>query len=154
MNIFQKFEKLLGKWRGKNNLYLTWIQEMPFVSDSNALINFSAQGKFLKIEYDWIHNDKKQDGLILLGNDKNSESIKAFWIDSFHQSDKLMISEGLQDPNGSISLKGFYEVKDNPDWGWRTVIESENSNSFKIKMFNVSPEGVEDLAVEAIYEKL
>ncbi len=153
MSIPEQFGKLVGKWRGRNNLYLSWVEESPFVSDSNALIAFSAQGKFLKIEYDWIYEGKTQDGLILLGNNKNSEIIKAFWIDSWHMSDKLMISEGLQDEVGAISLKGFYQVPDHPDWAWRTVIEAGNDDSFKITMYNVSPEGVEDLAVEAVYER-
>lgn len=68
-------------------------------------------------------------------------------------SDKLLISEGAKSENNFVSLKGFYQVPEHPDWGWRKVIESENSDSFKITMFNVSPEGVEDLAVEAIYER-
>lgn len=68
-------------------------------------------------------------------------------------SDKLLISEGAKSENNLVSLKGSYQVPEHPDRGWRTVIESENSDSFKITMFNVSPEGVEDLAVEAIYER-
>ena len=153
MIISQKLGALIGDWRGENRLYLSWIEESPFVSESNALIAFSAQGKFLKIEYDWIYDGKKQDGLILLGNDKDSDTIRAFWIDSWHMSDKLMISDGKTNESGAISLKGFYQVPDHPDWGWRTVIETDNEYSFKITMYNVSPEGVKDLAVEGIYEK-
>lgn len=153
MNVSESLGSLVGKWKGKNSLYLSWVEESPFVSESNAAVAFSAQGKFLKIEYDWIYEEKTQDGLILLGTDKTTESIKAFWIDSWHMSDKLMISEGKQDANGAISLKGFYQVPEHPDWGWRTVIESETPNSFKITMYNVSPEGAEDLAVEVIFER-
>ena len=122
-------------------------------SPSEAIIDFSAQGKFLKIEYDWIFESVRQEGLILLGNENDSDLIKSFWIDSWHLSDKFMVSEGERTENGAISMKGFYTVPENPDWGWRTIIESENENSFKIVMYNVTPEGVEDLAVEAIYER-
>lgn len=153
MSIPENLGNLVGNWFGTKTLYLSWVDESPFMSDSNASVAFSAQGKFLKIEYDWIYEGKKQDGLILLGNDKDSDLIKAFWIDSWHMSDKLLISEGAKSENNFVSLKGFYQVPEHPDWGWRTVIESENSDSFKITMFNVSPEGVEDLAVEAIYER-
>ena len=147
------FGNLIGRWRGKNSLYLSWMEDSPFVSESNALVAFSAQGKFLKIEYDWIYEGKMQDGLILLGNDKDSDLIKAFWIDSWHMNDKLMISEGSKSASDTISLKGFYQVPEHPDWGWRTMIEAENADSFKITMYNVSPEGAEDLAVTAVYEK-
>lgn len=153
MNIYEHFDKLTDNWRGKNSLYLSWIENSPFVSESNASVAFSAQGKFLKIEYDWIYEGKKQDGLILLGTDTKSVLIKAFWIDSWHMSDKLLISEGIKEADESVNLKGFYQVPDHPDWGWRTVIESENETLFKITMYNVTPEGTEDLAVEAIYER-
>ena len=59
-----------------------------------------------------------------------------------------MVSEGHQNGNGAIKMKGFYAVPEHPDWGWLTIIQPENENSFKIIMYNVSPEGEEDLAVE------
>lgn len=154
MIISESFGKLIGRWSGTNRLHLSWMPESPFESASNALISFSAQRKFLKIEYDWIYDEKLQDGLILVGNEKNSDAIKTFWIDSWHMSDKLMISEGRADESGNISVKGFYQVPEHPDWGWRTVFEMENENSFKMTMYNVSPEGAEDLAVEAVYERI
>lgn len=155
MSVPEIFGRLIGDWSGTNRLHVSWMKENPIRdSDSKATIAFSAQGKFLKIEYDWLYEEQKQEGLILLGNEKIGESVKAFWIDSWHMGDKFMVSEGVQNGNGSISLKGFYAVPDHPDWGWRTVIESENPESFKITMYNVSPEGVEDLAVEASFERI
>lgn len=78
MSIPENLGNLVGNWFGTKTLYLSWVDESPFMSDSNASVAFSAQGKFLKIEYDWIYEGKKQDGLILLGNDKDSDLIKAF----------------------------------------------------------------------------
>ena len=154
MSVPEKFAKLVGEWRGTNRLHTPWIKENPIRdSESNALVAFSAQGKFLKLEYDWTYDEKEQAGLILLGNEENAVSFKSFWIDSWHLSDKFMVSEGERTENGAISMKGFYTVPENPDWGWRTIIESENENSFKIVMYNVTPEGVEDLAVEANYKR-
>ncbi|HMS40836.1 MAG TPA: DUF1579 family protein [Pyrinomonadaceae bacterium] len=153
MSVPKSLNKLLGKWRGVNRLHTTWIKENPLrESDSEALISFSAQGKFLKIEYDWFFEEKKQEGLILLGDE--TDLIKAYWIDSWHLGDKFMVSEGISGENGAISMKGFYTVPDNPDWGWRTDIETVDEKSFKITMFNVTPEGEESLAVEAEYERI
>ncbi len=149
MSVPATLEKLVGKWRGLNRLHTTWIEENPVRETvSIAVIELTARGRFLKIEYDWTYEEAVQEGLILIGNEKNSESIKAFWIDSWHLSDKFMVSEGLLDQNGAISLKGFYAVPDHPDWGWRTIIETESDDSFKIIMYNVSPEVEESLAVE------
>jgi hypothetical protein len=149
------FSKMVGEWSGTNRLYTPWIEENPVRdTDSKATVAFSAQGKFLKIEYDWAFDDAKQEGLILLGNESATQSVKAFWIDSWHMGDKFLVSEGGQNGNGTISIKGFYAVPDHPDWGWRTVIEAKNADSFTITMYNVSPEGDEELAVEANYQKI
>ncbi|MEK7724196.1 MAG: DUF1579 family protein [Acidobacteriota bacterium] len=153
MSIPEKLVGLIGNWSGINHLHIPWMTENPIQeSQSEAFIAFSAQEKFLKIEYHWTFDNTKQDGLILLSKEKNGNLIKAFWIDSWHMGDKFMICEGVETDN-TISLKGFYAVPDHPDWGWRTTIESENDNSFKITMYNISPEGKEDLAVEINYQR-
>jgi len=149
MSVPELLEKLVGKWRGINRLHTTWVPENPVRETvSVASVELTARGRFLKIEYDWMFEETMQEGLILIGNEKDSDSIKAFWIDSWHLSDKFMVSEGARAADGSISLKGFYAVPDHPDWGWRTVIEPERDNAFKIVMYNASPEGEETLAVE------
>lgn len=151
MSVPENLEKLIGEWSGTNQLHLSWLADSPFDSESKASIDFSAKGIFLKIEYDWFYEGKLQEGLILLGKEKNSELVKSFWIDSWHLNDKFMVSEGAIKSNGTVSTKGFYAVPDHPDWGWRTVIKYENKDSFKLIMYNVSPEGEETLAVEADY---
>ena len=149
MSVPEILEKLVGRWRGINRLHTTWIPENPVRETiSIAAIELTARGRFLKIEYDWRYNEALQEGLLLIGDEKEPDSMKAFWIDSWHLSDKFMVSEGRMETEDAISLKGFYTVPDHPDWGWRTVIEPERDNSFKITMYNVSPEGEETLAVE------
>jgi len=149
MSVPETMEKLVGRWRGLNRLHTTWIPENPVRETvSRVLIEQTARGRFLKIEYDWTFEETLQEGLILIGTDRNAESVKTFWIDSWHMGDKFMVSEGGRQENGAISVKGFYAVPDHPDWGWRTVFEPENENSFKITMFNVTPEGEESPAVE------
>lgn len=153
MSIPENFRNLIGDWKGKNCLYTTWIIENPVrESVSIANVKLAANEKFLKIEYDWIYEDKTQEGLLLIGSEKNSNEVKAFWIDSWHMSDKFMTCDG-NFSNNSILMKGFYEVPNHPDWGWRIDIHFENENSLKIVMYNVSPEGEEDLAVEAEYTR-
>ncbi len=154
MSIPDNFKKLTGIWKGTNRLFTTWIKENPVrESESVAKINLAGNEKFLKIEYDWIYENENQEGLLLIGHDEiNSDSVKAFWIDSWHMRDKFMSCDGRFSGN-SILMKGFYEVPNHPDWGWRTDILFEDENAFKIVMYNVSPEGAEDLAVEAEYSR-
>lgn len=153
MSVPENLEKLIGEWSGTNKLYLSWVEESPFESRSNAAINFSAKGIFVKIEYDWSYEGKTQEGLILIGKENDSELIKSFWIDSWHLSDKFMVSEGDYKAGEKISVKGYYAVPNHPDWGWRTIIEGADESSFKLTMYNVSPEGEEFLAVESVYSK-
>jgi hypothetical protein len=154
MSVPEILEKLVGRWRGLNRLYTTWIPENPVRETvSTGKVDLTARGRFLKIEYDWTFDDAVQEGLLLIGDEKNTDSIKVFWIDSWHLGDRFMVSEGRRKTRGAISLKGFYTVPDHPDWGWRTVIEPEGDNSFKITMYNVSPEGEEALAVEMEFNR-
>ncbi len=149
MSIPETMDKLVGKWCGINRLYTIWMEDNPVrETDSVAEIELTARGRFLKIEYDWTFDNSVQEGLILIGNEKDSDLIKAFWIDSWHLGDKFMVSDGNRDKTGSISLNGYYAVPDHPDWSWRTVIELGRENSLKIIMHNISPEGEETLAVE------
>lgn len=152
MSVPDNLKQLQGNWAGKNFLYLPWLKETPFESASQAVIDFSAKGIFLKIEYDWFYDEKQQEGLILIGQEEASETIKSFWIDSWHLSDKFMVSEG-KPKTDLISVKGFYSVPEHPDWGWKTIFDIEDENSFKILMYNVSPEGDETLAVETEYAR-
>ncbi|HZH91231.1 MAG TPA: hypothetical protein VEX70_11510, partial [Pyrinomonadaceae bacterium] len=74
------------------------------------------------------------------------------WVDSWHASEKPLTLSGADDGLGKIDLRGTYEVPNHPAWGWRIVI-STSEEALEIIMYNVSPEGEEDLAVRADYKK-
>ncbi len=153
MSIPKNFKNLTGDWRGTNRLHTIWIEENPLQeSKSDATVQTAANEKFLKIEYDWSYENENQDGLLLIGSEEDSDETRAFWIDSWHMQDKFLSCDGKYDGD-SILMKGFYEVPNHPDWGWRIDIIIADENSFKIVMYNVSPEGEEVLAVEMIYER-
>ena len=154
MSVPENLECLVGKWRGINRLHTVWIPENPVrETESKAVVELTARGRFLKIEYDWFFENAEQEGLILIGDETDSDLIKSFWIDSWHLSDKFMVSEGRSEKDSVISLKGFYAVPEQLDWGWKTIIETDENNNFKITMYNVSPENEEILAVEMEFVK-
>jgi hypothetical protein len=151
MSIPENFNKLAGNWSGTNRLHTPWIEENPISeSESDCSIETVALSKFLKIEYTLSYEEKPQAGMLIVGTE--NDSVKAVWIDSWHNGDKFMSNEGTFEEN-SIKVKGFYAVPDHPDWGWITEIAFENEDSFKIIMHNVTPVGEKSLAVEADYKR-
>jgi hypothetical protein len=61
-----------------------------------------------------------------------------------------MLCNGKVASDGSISVFGKYAVEDHPDWGWRSEIVP-GEDQFKYVMYNVTPEGAEDIAVETTF---
>lgn len=90
---------------------------------------------------------KPQEGLILLSCEEKDGAAHAFWTDSWHSANQLMSCVGTHSESGGVNLKGTYKVEGHPDWGWRTEI-LPGDDSFRYLMFNVSPEGQEEWAVE------
>lgn len=147
MSIPEKLRSLSGNWTGNNRLHLPWLPEPTLDSDGTATVTSRAGTQFLEIAYTWSHEGKPQEGIIVLGGDNKTDAVNAFWTDSWHMAHQLMSCEGKEGSNGSVSVKGSYKVEGHPDWGWRTEIDP-GEDSFVYKMYNVTPEGEESIAVE------
>ncbi len=152
MSIDQKLSDLVGSWNGTNQLHVPWMEEKLKRSESVATVRSKMNGQFLSIEYTWSFDNDPQEGLLILGSDPQSDAVQAVWTDSWHSKDVLMLCNGKVTPEGGISAIGFYAVADNPDWGWRTEI-TPDQYGFRYTMYNVSPEGVEELAVETEFTR-
>lgn len=153
MSLNEKLAQLAGNWKGTNKLNLSWMPDPIKESASNASISVRVNGQCLEITYNWEYDAEPQEGLIILAGDGKTDAIKAFWTDSWHSKNVLMPCDGIVSENGRVNVKGFYGVPDHPDWGWRTEIVP-NGDSFKYLMFNVSPEGVEEWAVETVFTRI
>jgi len=153
MSANDDFAKLAGSWKGLNKLYLSWLSDPLKESDSRLTVSLKANGQFVAFDYTWAYEGEPQEGLILLGFDTKSNAAQTVWTDSWHSKNTLMLSDGTVADDGSVSVKGFYKVSDNPDWGWRTEIIPKGE-SLKIVMYNVSPEGIEELAVETEFSRV
>jgi hypothetical protein len=105
------------------------------------------------LTYTWSHEEVAQEGLILLGYDDKQEIATAAWVDSWHMSSKIMSCQGTIDAQGAIDLRGSYEAPPGPDWGWRIVITPKAGKELQMVMYNITPEGAEDLAVKADYKR-
>jgi Protein of unknown function (DUF1579) len=152
MSVHESLANLEGKWKGTNRLYLSWLPDPLRESDSTATVSLKANGQFLNIEYTWAYEDKPQQGILLLGCDSKSDAAQAIWTDSWHMSHKFMVCDGIVDGGGNVNVKGFYTVPDHPDWGWRMEIRPDTA-AFRLVMYNVSPDGDEELAVDTEYSR-
>jgi hypothetical protein len=151
MNSFERMQKLVGEWEGQNDLYFMPGDPVR-ESESAAAVALVAKGQFVKIEYTWAFEGDPQEGLLLIGREDDDNGVKVVWVDSWHTAGRFMISEGTIAEGETISAHTSYSAPPGPDWGWRTVIESSDA-SFKIVMYNISPEGEEMLAVDATYTR-
>ncbi|MCI0691236.1 DUF1579 domain-containing protein [candidate division KSB1 bacterium] len=153
MKLAEIQEHLLGDWNGANLLRLSWLTPSDYHSFSRLSVAPVANGKFLSFKYTWSHEDVAQEGLILLGYDDQQGIATAAWVDSWHMSSKIMSCQGAIDEQGAIILRGSYEAPPGPDWGWRIVITPKSGSGLQIVMYTISPEGLEDLAVQADYKR-
>jgi hypothetical protein len=140
-----------GRWKGS---YRLWEPSAsPQQSSAAALIVPIISDRFIRIEYTWSYDGAPQEGLLLVGWENKARLVTAVWIDSWHMGDKFMICQGAVKKNGAVAVRGSYAIHSSPDWGWRSVIESRAGRSLRMLMYNISPDGKEDLAVEASFTK-
>ena len=150
MSIPSALSGLVGIWKATHRLWLhpgNPVRE----SEATATVALIAHNRFLHIAYTWS-DDGPQDGLLLIGQVDQSGQINASWIDSWHNGDNLMNCVGHLTNDGAFSVKGSYAVPSGPDWGWRIVVKPE-AETWRLIMYNITPEGGEHLAVEAVFSR-
>lgn len=149
MSIPEKLAAIEGSWRGTNRLHLgDWAPENPILdSDATAEVRKRSGGQFLEVSYTWTYKGEPKEGVILVGTDPRSGTVSACWTDSFHMANQLMSCEGRETGAGGVVVRGQYKVEGHPDWGWRTEIVP-GDGAFRYLMYNISPDGHEEIAVE------
>jgi hypothetical protein len=147
-----QWEKLLGEWSGTNQLWLA-PAEGAYESDSTVLVSLVAQGQFISIVYTWAFESAPQDGLIVFRAEIDQNPTAAVWLDSWHMKNDMMPCDGTRDDRGVVSLQGSYAAPSGPDWGWRIEVECHERASLVVRMINITPEGQDELAVLAQYQR-
>ena len=152
MRSLDSLTKLAGTWKGTYRLW-ELPSEAPHESRTVASFTLVLGGRFVRMDYTWGFDGEPQEGSLLFGYEQREDMVTAVWIDSWHMGDKFMICRGVAQGGGAIVVRGEYAAPSGPDWGWRTVIELGDGGSFRMVMYNVSPDGQEDLAVEATFTR-
>ncbi len=151
---FRELQKeLIGKWRGKNLLQLSWLTPTDYFSDTELTVAPVASNKSLTFAYTWSHENVPHEGVLLLGYDNKQAAATAAWVDSWHQGSRVMPCQGTIGEQGTIDLLGYYEAPPGPDWGWRIVIAALSEETLQLTMYNRSPEDDEELAMQAEYNR-
>jgi hypothetical protein len=144
--------ELTGNWRGSGTLFTPWTTPAEQAYDSSVFISQVARN-ILKLEYTWEADGKQQDGLMLVSENKKDGSFSAVWVDSWHQSEGFLLSKGSRAASGDISVLGSYPAPTGPDWGWKTIIRALGDDHLELLMYNISPEGKEEIAVHNTYRR-
>jgi hypothetical protein len=150
MDAISRLIDLTGRWKGTYRLTVD-PNDPPRGSESTAIVAPISGGRFARLDYAWEFEGNPQEGSILFGSDRERGVVTALWVDSWHMSDKVMSCEGVA--GASLDLLGSYAAPPGTDWGWRTVIDTPEPDSFRMVMYNISPAGKEDLAVDAVYRR-
>lgn len=153
MSMLEKLMAYTGSWRGNNRLQDP-NTNAPEDSLTTATIIPVLGGQFIRMDYTWEYLGKPQAGSLLIGYEAEAEVVTAHWIDTWHMSDKVMACRGGASNNGEISVLGSYAAPPSPDWGWRIIITPDEGQRLRIVMFNILPDGQEELAVETDYTRV
>lgn len=153
MSIPKPLGGVAGDWSGNYKLWFSPTD--PAVEcPTTATVEKVANGKFLTLRYDWSFDGKPQEGMILIGVDDKAGVLNVQWVDSFHNSDRIMPCLGaVPAEDAEVSVLGSYGAPTGPDWGWRTMIEHSANDELRVLMYNIEPGEAEQLAVEAVYQR-
>jgi len=146
---FEKIAACKGHWAGR---YVLQDPTNNIADDSESSLSVVTVlfGRFVRMDYDWSYQGKPQEGSILIGRNPKSGEVTAHWIDTWHNGYGAMASTGADSDGDSLELRGSYPAPPGPDWGWRTVI-TPGAGSLDVLMYNVWPEGKEEIAAEMRY---
>jgi hypothetical protein len=141
-----------GKWQGRN---LLWIEPGTPVheSDSTAEVRTVAKGQFTEISYTWAYEGEPQEGRLLLGRPNETGAVEAVLFDTWHLNGTFMTFKGTADPDGAVSVMGFYAAPSGPDWGWEITVDQPEDDAFNLRMFNIPPGSEKIPAVEVKYSR-
>ncbi len=148
MTIQEFYEKLTGEWTGSYELWLDPTQP----SQNSGIVahgRLVAKGSYFLLSYSWEWEGERQEGVFLMGGD--GEKASATWGDSWHMQPEPMICEGeLSEEDQKLVFLGSYGAGPGvPDWGWRTEFTLQGEGAFLMEAYNITPEGLESLAVRA-----
>ena len=142
---------LLAPWSGTfsstNRLWFT-PDSPAFESPITMAIAPVVGDAITELRYQWSHDGREHDGVLLV-RDLAADAPSMMWVDSFHTGVDFMLFKDGTRTDRSLAASGHYPAPPGPDWGWRIELHVEDDGPLLLRMYNITPEGEEALAVEA-----
>jgi hypothetical protein len=152
MDPRDRLTPLSGSWQGLSTLHNPETN-MPEESPSTLQWTPILSGRFFRVEYTWQYQGTPQEGLFIIGYDPDPHEVTLHWVDTWHMGDSVMACRGKADESGGINVLGSFSVPGSPDWGWRIALQPGPQDSLRLVMHNITPDGQEYPAVEAVYSR-
>lgn len=143
-------DSLTGEWAGTSTLHRSWLEGDDKVHAGPSRLTVSATKSYATVTYTWQLDGETQEGVLVAT--ANADGAAATWTDTWHSDSTLMSFSGGTSDDGVLRLSGTYPAGDGPDWGWRIEVEAVGGG-MQLRMVNIDPEGGEDWAVQAEYQR-
>jgi hypothetical protein len=146
-------KQLCGSWKGTTKTYFepeVLTDESQWEGNIRTILN----GMFVQHDYTGSLQGKPLSGTAIYGYQISSNRFQCLWTDSFHNGTSMMFCEGSPN-NSAFNVLGHYNTPDgSPPWGWRTEITMPAENNLVITMYNITPDGIEAVAVVTDYRRV
>lgn len=150
----QRLARLAGVWKGSARTFIDPAKP-PLEAAWEGRMALVLGGRFLRFEYRSELFGSPLAGELLLAFEAGEALWRSSWVDSFHTGTAILVSVGDGGPEAQpVSVRGsYFAAPGHPHWDWRTELHDGEAGRLTLRMFNVSPEGQEDLGVEVVLQR-
>ena len=138
--IFNRLAQSCGLWHGSKRV-VDDGGAFDFTSDLQLRLQPIADTSFWRFDYRWMYQQKPIRGVLRVGYDAAVKKPTGDWLDGWHMSSSIMTLTSESDAQNRILLTGSYAAPPGPDWGWQIDVTPPEDDIWKIRMFNVTPDG-------------
>ena len=125
-------ERAAGAYAGTNWL---WFQDPNVPEESATELEVAGD----RIAYTWSYRGAPQNGVMEFAFDGDAATMT--WTDTWHAKEPIVCPGARTDDR--IEVTGTY----GPGWSWRTEVTLPSDDELLVEMFNISPDGEEQIAV-------